>query len=111
MYDLSLGTGSSDGFYVALAEFSDRVLAAIRRRTGSSIDDFSSYVRVELREAERSRGEYELDLLILGLLLGRYLGAAEDHAGLGDGGGARTLLAPARRRRGRSRRPMWRGRF
>ncbi len=77
VYDLSLGTGSSDGFYVALAEFSDRVLAAIRRRTGSAIDDFMSYVRVELREAERSRGEYELDLLILGLLLGRYLGAAE----------------------------------
>lgn len=81
VYDLSLNSENSDEFYRKLTRFSDHVLVAIQRRTGSSINEFISYVRGELREAERSRGEYELDLLILGLLLGRYLGAAETTPG------------------------------
>jgi hypothetical protein len=55
-------------------------LVAIKQLAGTSIDDYASYVRVELREADRSPGEYALDLLVLGLALGRYLGAAEKTA-------------------------------
>jgi len=81
VYDLRLGAGNSDGFFEAVAEFTDRVLIAVKRLTGSSIDDYASYARIELREADRSPGEYLLDLLVLGLALGRYLGAAENSAG------------------------------
>jgi hypothetical protein len=80
VYDLRLGNNNSDRFFEAAAEFTDRVLIASRRFTGSSIDDYASYVRVELREADRSPGEYALDLLVLGLSLRRYLGAAENTA-------------------------------
>jgi hypothetical protein len=52
-------------------------MTEVKRRTGSAINDFISYVRVELRETGRSPEEYGLDLLVLGLALGRYLGAAE----------------------------------
>lgn len=81
VYDLRLGGDNSDGFYRDIAQFSDRVLAEIEKRMGSRLDDYASYVQVELREAGRSRGEYDLDLLILGLALGRYMGAAESTRG------------------------------
>jgi hypothetical protein len=81
VYDLRLGAANSEAFYPDVAQFSDRVLTAIKRRTGSSMDDYASYVQVELREAVRSRGEYDLDLLMLGMALGRYTGAAESTPG------------------------------
>jgi hypothetical protein len=77
VYDLRLGGDNSDGFYRDVAQFSDRVVIETERRMGSWLDGYASYVRVELREADRSRGEYDLDLLILGLALGQYTGAAE----------------------------------
>jgi hypothetical protein len=81
VYDLRLGRDDSDGFFRDVTEFSERFLKAIERRAGTSIDAYASYVQIELREAERSRGEYELDLLLLGLALGRYLGASEHTSG------------------------------
>jgi hypothetical protein len=42
------------------------------------LDEFGRHVQVELREAERSRAEYALDLLTLGLMLARYGSAAEN---------------------------------
>jgi len=77
VYDLRLDGANSDGFYRDAAAFSDRVLVEIELRAGSVIGDYTEHARNTLREADRSRGEYDLDLLILGLVLGRYLGAAE----------------------------------
>src|ERR1035437_7063834 len=71
VYDLRLGSDNSDGFYRDVAQFSDRVVIETDRRMGSWLDGYASYVRVELREADRSRGEDDLDLLILGLALGQ----------------------------------------
>jgi hypothetical protein len=81
VYDLRLAAASSDGFYRELAQFADRFLAALERRTGTELENYASYVKVELREVARSRGEYGLDLLLLGLALRRYLGAAESTPG------------------------------
>jgi hypothetical protein len=41
------------------------------------IGNYAQHVQLKLREAERGREEYGLDLLVLGLVLARYLGAAE----------------------------------
>src|ERR1035441_27124 len=69
VYDLRQGSDNSDGFYREVAQFSDRVVSEIERRMGFWLDNYASYVRMELHEADRSRGEYDLDLLILGLAL------------------------------------------
>jgi len=77
VYDLRVGTASSEGFYREAAEFCDRVVAELELRAGWLIGEYAKHVQAELREAERSRGEYGLDLLVLGLVQARYLGAAE----------------------------------
>ena len=77
VYDLRLSHQDSDGFYPDVARFSRKVLAEIYSRAALTIDDYGQYVQAELREDERSRGEYAIDLLMLGLALGRYAGAAD----------------------------------
>jgi hypothetical protein len=81
IYDLRLGCENSDDFYEQTARFSDRLLAEIERRAGSYLDEYIPYVQKFLREAPRSRGDYALDLLTLGLALGRYESAAERSPG------------------------------
>lgn len=81
IYDLRLGGENSDDFYEQTAGFSDRLLAEIERRAGSFLNDYIPYVQDFLREAPRSRGDYALDLLTLGLALGRYADAAERSPG------------------------------
>ena len=73
--------GASDEFYSDVSWVSEGVLAEIDLRAASLIDRYGQYVHAELREAERSRGEYSLDLLMLGLALGRYAGAADSTPG------------------------------
>jgi len=77
IYDLRLGVGSSDGYYAETARFADTLLAETERRAAALIDPYIRHVLDFLCEAERSRGEYCLDLLTLGLTLRRYAGAAE----------------------------------
>jgi hypothetical protein len=77
IYDLRLGGDCSDGFYVKAERFTDRLLAEMEARAGTVIDDYSHYVQEELREAERSHSEYALDLLMLGMALRQYAGAAQ----------------------------------
>ncbi len=81
IYDLRLGGDCSDGFYLELDRFCERVLAEIDECAGEVLDDYICHVQVELREAERSRGEYGLDLLMLGMALRQYAGAAESTPG------------------------------
>jgi hypothetical protein len=78
IYDLRHGHGNSDAFYADAARFSDKVLAGIEARAGFLLDSYSHHVVEFLCEAERSRGEYGLDLLTFGLALARYGGAAEN---------------------------------
>ena len=77
VYDLRRGAANSDTFYRDAAAFCDRVGAELELRAGSLLREYAQHLQVKLREAERSRGEYGLDLLVLGLVLARYLGAAE----------------------------------
>jgi hypothetical protein len=77
VYDLRQPDANSDIFYEDVARFSDEVLAEIEQRAVAALDGYTRYVQEFLREAPRSRGEYAIELLTLGQVLGRYGGAAE----------------------------------
>lgn len=77
VYDLRTGA-SSNRFYNQVARFSDRLLTVIDFRAAAIIDDYATYVQSEKREPPRSRGEYAIEFLLLGLLIRRYAGAAEN---------------------------------
>jgi len=72
VYDLRLDGESSQLFYSDVSSFSARVLAEIDRRAGPVLDAYSQYVAVILREPPRSRGEYALELLTVGMALRLY---------------------------------------
>jgi hypothetical protein len=77
VYDLRIG-GDSDNFFSDVARFSDDILARIERCAGALLDGYSRHVQLVLFEAPRSRGEYAIELLTLGMALRRYLAAAEE---------------------------------
>jgi hypothetical protein len=81
VYNLRLANGSSDGFYAQVARFSDDVLAGIEERAAGALEGYTRHVKEFLREPERSRGEYAVELLTLGQALRRYGGAAESTPG------------------------------
>ena len=68
-------------FYADVAQFSDKLLAEIDWRVGDILDGYTRHVQEFLREAGRSRGEYVIELLTLGLVLRQYGGAAEGTPG------------------------------
>jgi uncharacterized protein len=71
-YDLRLGEGTSQQFYGDVAAFSARVVGEIENRAAAALDGYARYVSDALGEAERSRGEYGLELLTLGMALQLY---------------------------------------
>lgn len=77
VYDLRQPDANSDNFYEDVAQFSDEVLSEIERRAAAALDGYTRHVELFLSEAPRSRGEYAIELLTLGQVLGRYGGAAE----------------------------------
>ncbi|MGB7731547.1 MAG: DUF116 domain-containing protein [Candidatus Acidiferrum sp.] len=76
VYDLRRKDGCSNCFYADVARFSDILLTEIEHRAGVTIDGYSKYVQTELHEQARSRGEYAIELLVLGMALRRYGSAA-----------------------------------
>jgi len=72
VYDLRIDEQSSEHFYAEVAAFSERVVAEIERRAGPALDGYSRYVTTSLREAPRSRGEYALELLTVGMAIRLY---------------------------------------
>ncbi len=81
VYDLRLNNASSDGFYADVERFLETVLAEIEFRAAAVIDRYSRHVQIELQESRRSRGEYAIDLLMLGMGLRQYAGAAQNTPG------------------------------
>ena len=77
VYDLRNGEKSSDAFYAVLGVFADQTLAAIERRAAPLLDAYVNHIQTFLAEAPRSRGEYAIEFLTLGMVLRRYEGAAE----------------------------------
>jgi hypothetical protein len=75
-YDLRLDGGSSQRFYADVAAFSARVVAEIENRGAAALDGYTRYVTDTLHEVFRSRGEYGLELLTLGMALRLYSGVA-----------------------------------
>ena len=78
VYDLRLEDGHSDSFHAQASRFSDKVLLEILERENGMLIEYGEFVHRELREPVRSRGEYAIELLTLGLALQRYAGAAEN---------------------------------
>lgn len=76
VYDLRAGSESSERFFRDIAAFSDEVLCLVEFRAGSVLDGYCSQLHDKLRESSRSRGEYALDLLNLGMALRCYEAAA-----------------------------------
>ncbi len=72
VYDLRLGQSGSDCFYADVAAFSAKVVSEITRREAPALNGYSRYATETLREPPRSRGEYALELLTLGMALRLY---------------------------------------
>lgn len=77
VYDLRLEESRSDRFYADVTAFSAQVLAEVGRRAGAALDGYARYVADVLGEAPRSRGEYALELLTVGMALRLYGEGAE----------------------------------
>jgi hypothetical protein len=77
IYDLRLDNRTSDAYYADAARFSLYLIEQIEKRAARLLDGYSNHVQSFLCERPRSRSEYALDLLTLGLALRRYRGAAE----------------------------------
>lgn len=77
VYDLRQADSTSVRFYVDIATFSDRLLLEIDSRACKLIDAYVSFEQKQLAESPRSRGEYSLDFLTLGMTLAQYSGPAE----------------------------------
>ena len=76
VYDLRLNGGDSRAFYSDVSAFADRVLAEIDRCAAAALDAYSCYVTGTLHEAPRSRGEYALELVSVGMAIRLYGNAA-----------------------------------
>ena len=72
VYDLRLDGESSQRFYADVEAFSRCVLKEVEARAGAALDGYSQYVTQYLRETPRSRGEYALEFLTVGMVLRLY---------------------------------------
>lgn len=77
VYDLRNGTSNSDAFYEETAKFAEEMVARIDDRAGSILDGYCRHLRVCNEETPRSRGEYALDFLTVGMALRRYGSVAQ----------------------------------
>ncbi|MDR3742391.1 MAG: DUF116 domain-containing protein [Terracidiphilus sp.] len=97
IYDLRDGSGSSDAFYAAVGPFADRWLEETNARAADAVNGYAHFVTHRLLEAPRSRAEYAIEFLTLGMLLQRYEAAARGTPYLAVVA-ARLLLAARRYR-------------
>ncbi len=71
-YDLRDPSGTSDRFYRVIAELADRTSMELERAAAPVLDEYSSFCATVRREEPRSRSEYGVELLTLGLVRWRY---------------------------------------
>jgi hypothetical protein len=72
VYDLRLGDASSARFYADVAQFSATTVEEIEHRAGAVLDGYSSFVTAKVLEAPRTRAEYGMELLTVGMALRLY---------------------------------------
>jgi hypothetical protein len=76
IYDLRRGELNSDEFYQQVAVVVDQLLVEAEFRAGPILDEFSDYLLTSTGQQLRSRGEYALELLTLGMAVKLYASAA-----------------------------------
>jgi hypothetical protein len=80
VYDLCWDKSSSDEFYATAGRVADEAVVAVETKARVLLDGYQRHIRF-LAESPRSRGEYAIELLTLGMALHCYEGAAERTAG------------------------------
>ena len=75
-YNLLDSNGLSNFYYSKIKTFSDEVVLHIESQTGEIISDYFHFIENNKIESVRSREEYSVELLTIGLLWQRYLGTA-----------------------------------
>lgn len=76
IYDLRVSFPGSPGYSSDVAAFSGRLLREIDSQAGVLIDGYEAFIRDVAGESPRSRGEYALEFVTLGMALDLYGGAA-----------------------------------
>ncbi len=77
VYNLRNGSSDSNAFYAETAKFADKVEARIDDLAWSVLDGYCRHLRVNNVEPPRSRGEYAIEFLTLGMALRRYETASQ----------------------------------
>ncbi len=81
VYNLRNGSCDSNAFYAETSRFAEKIVARIDDHAGPILDGYCRHLRVYIEEAPRSRGEYEVEFLTLGMALRRYETAAQALSG------------------------------
>jgi hypothetical protein len=76
-YDLRAGQVSSEGYFSSIQGFAEEAVADVEDCAAGWLDGYAEHVAVLYGETPRSRGEHAVEYLTLGLLMERYLGAAQ----------------------------------
>ena len=76
IYDLTDGQLGSEAFYAAVAAFAQQVIDEAEFCAAPLIDEYIGYLRFASCEPPRSRGEYAIELLTLGMTLRIYASGA-----------------------------------
>ncbi|MBN2710314.1 MAG: DUF116 domain-containing protein [Calditrichaceae bacterium] len=76
-YNLKPDGKSSDEYYETIHLFSKQVYEQLEKMASALISDYQEFIQYNDIEKLRSRGEYAVELLILGMAWQRYLGAAK----------------------------------
>lgn len=75
-YNLRNDSGNSNEYYLEIKDFSDEVIYKIEKEAGDILSGYSDFVSGNVKETPRSRGEYCVELLTLGILWRRYAPAS-----------------------------------
>ena len=81
VYNLRNGSSDSNAFYAEIATFAEKIVARIDDHAGPILDGYCHHLRDYNEEAPRSRGEYVVEFLTLGMTLRRYEAAAQATSG------------------------------
>ncbi len=77
-YNLKLNEENSNHYYNEIATYADFVHEFIERNYAWIISQYHSFVINKIYEKERSRGEYCIELLIIGMCWNKYSGASRN---------------------------------
>ena len=80
-YNLRDKSGNSDNYYHKIEKLSDKVLEHVKIHAGDIINNYREFIINETGEQPRSDGEYAVELLTLGMVWNRYLGASQAASG------------------------------